>query len=151
MALEKATGSHGEGIMDEAAVNQLIDEHLKAEATGDIPAILATLSEDVEHEPHPGPSGLPLHGHGPVQDFYRRLFDEVTIDQITSVRRLHGDGFVVDESVVYITANGKPFGLDASAWRRAAVPILHVFEVADGLITRESGWLDYASLLHQLR
>lgn len=134
---------------DEAEVDRLIDAHLAAEAAGDIPAILATLSEDVDHEPHPGPPGIPLHGHGPVEGFYRHLFDDVTIDDITGVRRLHGAGFVVDESVMSITATGKPFGLEGRG-RRVTVPILHVFEVADGKITRESGWLDFASLLAQL-
>lgn len=134
---------------NEAEVDRLIDAHLAAEAAGDIPAILATLSEDVDHEPHPGPPGVPLHGHGPVEGFYRHLFDDVTITEIKSVRRLHGAGFAVDESVMSITATGKPFGLDGRG-RRVVVPILHVFEVADSKITRESGWLDFASLVAQL-
>lgn len=135
--------------MEETAVDRLIDTHLAAEAAGDITAILATLSDDVDHEPHPGPPGLPLHGHGPVEGFYRHLFDDVSIDAITPVRRLHGKGFAVDESVMQLTATGRPFGIDGQG-RQVSVPILHVFEVANGKITRESGWLDFASLVEQL-
>lgn len=134
---------------EESELDRLIDPHLAAEAGGNIPAILATLSDDVDHEPHPGPPGIPLHGHGPVEGFYRHLFDDVAIDDISSVRRLHEPGFAVDESVMLLTATGKPFGLDGRG-RRVAVPILHGFEVADGKITRESGWLDFASLVAQL-
>jgi len=41
------------------------------------------------------------------------------------------------------------FGLDGRA-REIRVRLLHVFDFADGLISRESAWLDVAGLQQQL-
>jgi hypothetical protein len=139
----------GENSMDAAEMDRVVDQHLKAEVAGDIPAILDTLADEVEHDLHPGTSTGPMYTKVDIEGFYTVLFCEVTIDGIRNVRRWYGDTCLVDESVMSLTATGHPFGLDGRG-RRAEVPILHVFEFADGRISRESGWLDYQVLAAQL-
>jgi predicted ester cyclase len=65
------------------------------------------------------------------------------------VRRWYGEDHAVDESILHATATGWPFGLD---WRgrRVQARLLHVFDFADGLITRESAWFDIGAIQEQL-
>jgi predicted ester cyclase len=49
----------------------------------------------------------------------------------------------------HATAIGRPFGLDGRG-RTISVRLLHVFDFADGLISRESAWLDMHGLEAQL-
>ena len=65
------------------------------------------------------------------------------------MRRYHGDGFVVDESLVTAQAIGTPFGIPGRD-RTVRFRLLHVFEIRDGEITRENAWIDTASVLAQL-
>jgi uncharacterized protein len=113
--------------------------------TGDIAAILDTFANEVEHDLHPGASTGPMRTKADIEGFYTVLFCEVTINSIRNVRRWHGDTYLVDESVMSVTATGHPFGLDGQG-RRAEIPALHVFEFADDHISRESGWLDFSAL-----
>ena len=55
----------------------------------------------------------------------------------------------VDESILHATASGEVFGFNGHG-RPVQVGLLHVFDFADGLICRESAWLDLASLQRQL-
>lgn len=127
-------------------VDKLVDAHLQAEVAGDIAGVLATLTEDVEHEPHPAGS---YRGHDEVRSFYENVFGELSIDKAENVRRWYGDNFVVDEARLSLTVRGNPFGI-AGNGRKAEVPILHVFEIVDGKISREVGYLDFAALMAQL-
>jgi uncharacterized protein len=131
--------------MDATEMDRVVDQRLQAEATGDIAAILDTFANEVEHDLHPGASTGPMRTKADIEGFYTVLFCEVTINSIRNVRRWHGDTYLVDESVMSVTATGHPFGLDGQG-RRAEIPALHVFEFADGHISRESGWLDFSAL-----
>jgi hypothetical protein len=135
--------------MDAIEMDRVVDRRLRAEVAGDIPAILDTLADHVEHDLHPGTSTGPMYTKSDIEGFYTVLFCEITINKIRTVRRWHGDSYLVDESVMSVTATGHPFGLDGRG-RHAEVPVLHVFEFADGRISRESGWLDYQVLAAQL-
>jgi uncharacterized protein len=135
--------------MDAMEMDRVVDQRLRAEVAGDIPAILDTLADEVEHDLHPGTSTGPMYTKSDIEGFYTVLFCEITINKIRTVRRWHGDSYLVDESVMSVTATGRPFGLDGRG-RHAEVPVLHVFEFAEGRISRESGWLDYQVLAAQL-
>jgi hypothetical protein len=131
--------------MDAAEMDRVVDQHLQAEVAGDITAILDTFANEVEHDLHPGASTGPMRTKADIEGFYTVLFCEITINSIRNVRRWHGDTYLVDESVLSVTATGHPFGLDGQG-RHAEIPALHVFEFADGHISRESGWLDFSAL-----
>lgn len=128
-------------------LDALVDSHFAAEIERDLPALLATFADDVEHDVVGNPSVST--GKEQVAGFYRDLFADLSLDQIRSVRRYHGDGFTVDESIVTATAVGSPFGIPGNG-RTIRFRLLHVFEVDDGVITRENAWIDMAGVLAQL-
>jgi predicted ester cyclase len=47
------------------------------------------------------------------------------------------------------SAEGRPFGIEGRG-RPVRVRLLHVFEFAGGLISRESAWPDMGAVRHQL-
>ena len=67
-----------------------------------------------------------------------------------NLRRLYGDGFMVDDSIWRGNAPGKPFGLEGRN-RPLEFRLLHVVEFAgNGDISRENVWIDMAAVLQQL-
>lgn len=136
-----------DGASERLAADALIDDHYAAEVAGDIASLLATFADDVEHDvvgkPHAN-SGKPA-----VEAFYRQLLSDLRLEEVRSVRRYHGDGFVVDESAVTATAVGRPFGLDGRG-RSVRFRLLHVFEIRGSQITRENAWIDVAGVAAQL-
>jgi steroid delta-isomerase-like uncharacterized protein len=133
--------------MSRTAVDALVDDHFAAEIEGDLDRLLATFADDVEHDVVGSP-GVSI-GKDQVAAFYRGLLADLRLEAIRTVRRYHGEGFVVDESLVTATAVGSPLGIPGNG-RRVEFRLLHVFEVAGGGITRENAWLDVGSVLSQL-
>jgi uncharacterized protein len=126
-----------------------LDEHFGFEAADDIDGVLATLTEDVEHDVVGWPAG-PVRGRNGVRPFYETTFADLADGKVTSLRRYYGDSFMVDDSVWRGTAAGRPFGLEGRG-RPLEFRLLHVLEFADnGDISRENVWLDFASILQQL-
>jgi ketosteroid isomerase-like protein len=125
-----------------------VDGHYRAEETGDLEAIVEAFTSDAEHDVV-GRPGDPLHGGDQIERFYRALLAELRIDRFEPVRRWYGDDHVVDESVLHATANGRPFGLDGRG-RPVRARFLHIFDFSDGLISRESAWIDLAAIQQQL-
>ena len=55
----------------------------------------------------------------------------------------------MDESILHASAEGSVFGIEGRG-RSVRVRLLHVFDFSGGLISRESAWLDLATLRQQL-
>jgi uncharacterized protein len=125
-----------------------VDSHFRAEESGDLAAIVDGFTPDAEHDV-PGRPGGPLHGGAQIAAFYRALFDDLAIQRFQPVRRWYGDNHAVDESILHATATGTPFGLEGRG-RQLQFRFLHVFEFANGLIARESAWLDLRAIQEQL-
>jgi uncharacterized protein len=134
--------------VSQARMDALIDGHYRAEEAGDVGAIVEGFIPDAEHVVSGNPAG-PLHGREQIGDFYRDLLAELRIDRFETLRRWYGDRHAVDESILHATAIGRPFGLDGRG-RRVSVRLLHVFDFAGELISRESAWLDMLGLQAQL-
>ena len=130
-----------------SALDVLVDDHFAAEIDGDLSRLLATFADDVEHDVVGNPAVS--RGKDQVAGFYRDLLADLRLERIDTVRRYHGDGFVVDESVVTATAIGTPFGIPGR-YRNLRFRLLHVFEIREGEITRENAWIDTASVLDAL-
>ena len=129
--------------------DQLVNEHFMYEATDDIDGVMGSLAEHAEHEIVPTTLGV-LTDHDAIRGMYTRLFADVKGEGVTPVRRLYGDGFVVDETVWHGRVEdgallGVPGGRGQVSFR-----MLHVFEIADGKITREQVWCDLAAIQQQL-
>src|SRR4051794_37050609 len=141
-------GDEGEPVMTCEEMDALVDGHYRAEEAGDIDAILDGFVDDAEHDVAGRPGGQ-LRGGEQIAGFYRALLADLRIDRFEPVRRWYGDGHVVDEAILHATAEGHPFGLEGRG-RRVAARMLHVFDFADGLIARESAWLDTGAIHEQL-
>lgn len=130
-------------------MDTIIDRHFHFEATDDVEGVLSTLTADVDHDIVGAPTG-PVRGREAARGFYENLFADLSDGQVTSLHRLYGESFAVDESLWRGTATGTPFGLPGGG-RPLAFRLLHVFEFDDaGDIRRENVWLDLASIQQQL-
>jgi hypothetical protein len=126
-----------------------IDEHFRFEARDDVEGVLATLAPDVEHDVVGWPPG-PTKGRAGARPFYEALFADLSESKVECLRRLYGDGFLVDESVWRGKAPGRPFGLEGKG-RPLEFRLLHVVEFADGgAIQRENVWIDLGAIIRQL-
>ncbi|MDQ3630444.1 MAG: ester cyclase [Actinomycetota bacterium] len=134
--------------MTREQMDSLVEDHFRAEEARDIQAIVAEFASECEHNV-PGRPGGAIRGEAQIAAFYRGLLSELEIERFEGVRRWYGDDHVVDESILDATARGRPFGLEGHG-RQVRVRLLHVFDFGDGLIRRESAWLDFAGLQEQL-
>ena len=129
-------------------MDSLIDGHYRAEEAADLEAIVAGFVPDAEHDVAGRPGG-PLHGGDQIAGYYEALLSELNIDRFETVRRWYGADHAVDEAILHATAVGTPLGIEGRG-RHVSVRMLHVFDFADGLISRESAWLDVVGLQGQL-
>lgn len=134
--------------MTREQMNALVDAHYRAEEAADIDAIVEGFVDGAEHDVAGRPGGE-LEGAEQIAGYYRGLLEALDIKRFETVRRWYGDDHVVDESILHATAKGQVFGIEGRG-RPVSVRLLHVFDFADGLIRRESAWLDVASLQRQL-
>ena len=126
-----------------------MDEHFAFEGRDDVDGVLATLTDDVDHDIVGWPFG-PSHGREAARKFYETLFVDLSDSKVRRVKRLYGHNFMVDESIWTGRAPGRPFGLEGRN-RALEFRLLHVMEFADsGAIKRENVWIDLASIMRQL-
>ena len=137
------------GLLSREEMDRRMDAHFGFEARDDVEGVLATLSHDVEHDIVGWPAG-PSHGREATRGFYESLFRDLSDGRFTTLRRLYGDNFMVDDSLWEGFAPGHPFGV-AGEGRPLKFRLLHVIEFADGGdIARENVWVDLAAILKQL-
>ena len=126
-----------------------MDEHFAFEGRDDVEGVLATLTEDVEHDIVGWPFG-PSRGRDGARKFYETMFVDLADSKVQCLKRLYGHNFMIDESLWSGTAPGRPFGLEGRG-RPLQFRLLHVVEFADaGDIKRENVWIDLASIMQQL-
>ena len=126
-----------------------MDEHFAFEGRDDVEGVLATLTDDAEHDIVGWPLG-PTHGREAARRFYETMFVDLAGGEVRTVTRLYGHNFMVDESLWTGKAPGKPFGVDGRG-RPLEFRLLHVVEFSDaGDIKRENVWVDLAAIIRQL-
>ena len=129
-------------------MDQIINQHFAYEATDDVAGVVGSLAEHVQHEVVPSPPGMQTD-HAGIADFYRMLFADLKGEGVTPVRRLYGEGFVDESLWEGRIEDGRIFLCDGMSGR-AKFRLLHVFELAEGKITREQVWCDLAAIQRQL-
>ena len=130
-------------------MDRTLEEHFGYEAADDVEGVLATLTEDVEHDVVGWPFG-PSRGRREARAFYEATFPDLAEGKVRCLRRLYGDDFIVDDSVWTGVASGRPFGFEGRG-RPLEFRLLHVLEFSDeGQIRRENVWLDLAAIRQQL-
>src|SRR6185295_3370257 len=112
-----------------AQMDSKLDEHFAFEAADDVAGVLATLSDDVEHDIVGWPPG-PAHGRDATRAFYEALFADLADGKISSTRRLYGENFMVDDSLWRGRAPGRPFGIEGKD-RPLEFRLLHVLEFTE--------------------
>jgi steroid delta-isomerase-like uncharacterized protein len=131
------------------AIDQLIEDHFRREADGDVDGTLATFTDDVVHDVVGDPAGV-LRGPAAVGERYGHLFANVKGERADVLHRLYGDNFVVDDKIWTATVVGDFLGIPGNG-RRISVRVLHVFEFREGRIARENVWLDAGAAIAQLQ
>ena len=135
--------------MTREEMDRIIGQHFAFEAADDVDGVLGSLAEGAEHEIVPSSFGV-LNDRAAIRGMYETLFRDLRGEGVTPVRRLYGDGFVVDETVWHgHIADGRPF-LCPGRSGRASFRLLHIFEFRDGRIARENVWCDLAAIQRQL-
>ena len=130
-------------------MDRRLEEHFGFEAEDNVEGVLATLAPDALHDIVGYPTG-PTRGRENARAFYERLFADLSESGVKVIKRLYGDGFIVDESMWEGRAPGRPFGLEGRN-RPLKFRLLHVVEFTkEGQIQREQVWLDLAAIFQQL-
>ncbi|HEY0647749.1 ester cyclase [Phenylobacterium sp.] len=130
-------------------MDAMMDQHFGFEQADDVEGVLATLTDDAQHDIVGWPTG-PTIGPDGARSFYEALFADLSDGRIETIRRLYGEDFLVDESLWRGKAPGRPFGLEGRG-RPLEFRLLHVVEYApDGRMKRENVWIDLAAILQQL-
>ncbi|TMF74940.1 MAG: nuclear transport factor 2 family protein [Chloroflexi bacterium] len=80
-------------------IDRILERHFAAEQKRDIGAILATYTDDIEHDAV-GREPNPIRGKAAIGVFSREFLNDLEHARVIPVRRLHGDAFAVDESIV---------------------------------------------------
>jgi hypothetical protein len=132
-----------------ADMDARMDEHFAFEAADDVEGVLATLSDDAEHDIVGLPSG-PTHGREGPRGFYETLFADLSEGKVETLRRYYGEYFLVDESLWRGRAPGRPFGIEGKG-RPLEFRLLHIVEFEpSGAMKRENVWVDLAAIQRQL-
>jgi steroid delta-isomerase-like uncharacterized protein len=134
--------------MDERAMGELVERHIKAEGAGDVDAAIAVYTDDVEHDVVGWPTGV-LHGKDKARGFYDHLTANFRTTEDVVVRSFSTQDALVLEQMMTGIVTGEMLGLPGLG-RTITFRILHVFEFRDELICRENVWLDGASIQQQL-
>ena len=129
----------------------IIDRNFAAENAHDVPATLATYTDDIVWDDVTHPDA-PFHGKEEVASVYSTIIDAIPDLRLETVRRLNDEGgrFVVDESIISGHVVGEWAGVNGGG-APVSIRILHVFELRDGLISHENAWFDAAAVQAQIR
>jgi len=129
-------------------IDRILERHFAALQKRDLDGILATYDDDVEHDAV-GRDPNPTHGKAALGTFYRESLADLANTKVIPVRRLYGDEFAIDESILDGYAHGRPFDLEGYS-RPVRFRMLRIFEFRDGLIARENAWFDIVAVQRQL-
>lgn len=129
-------------------IDRILERHFAALQKRDLDAILATYADDAEHDAV-GRDPNPIRGREALGAFYRESLADLANTKVIPVRRLYGESFAIDESILDGYAQGRPFDLEGYS-RPVRFRMLRIFEFQDGLIARESAWFDMVAIQRQL-
>ncbi|WP_394828332.1 nuclear transport factor 2 family protein [Pendulispora albinea] len=136
-------------LMTHEEMDALMDEHLAAEAAGDVDRVIATFAENVEHD-IVGPGDVPVvFGVDAVRLRYDSLFKNIQVVDRKQFRRAHGDNVLTDDSMLTVKVIGRMGPMEGGG-RTISFRMFHVVEMAHGKIVRENVWFDTAGIAREL-
>lgn len=135
-------------LKTEVPVPDVVERHFAAENAHDIAATLATCTEDVVWDDVAHPA-CPVHGLDAAALMYEGIMTAIPDVHLAVITRFATTGHVVDESRVTGDVVGSFLGVEGHG-APVSFRMLHVFDLRDGLISREQAWFDTASVLRQI-
>jgi steroid delta-isomerase-like uncharacterized protein len=126
----------------------LIERHFAAENDHDVAGTLATYVDDVVWDDVANPM-CPVHGKEATSLMYQGVLSSIPDIHLEPIVRFSCADHVVDESLLTGHVEGLFLGISGGG---AAVSfrILHIFDLRDGLISREQVWFDSADVKRQI-
>lgn len=124
-----------------------IDRHEAAEAAHDVEAVVSTFGADGVLEPKP--TGREFLGPDEIRTFYEDLFGAFPDLTPRLLHRYKDGAVVVDELVFSGTHQGTFLGIAATG-KAVEVAASVIYEVGNGLLTREAAYWDVATMLIQM-
>lgn len=126
----------------------LIERHFAAENAHDVEGTLATYTDDVEWDDVNNPI-CPVHGKEATSVMYEGVLSSIPDIHLEPMARFSCGDHVIDESHLTGHVQGAFLGVPGEG---AAVTfrILHIFDLRDGLISREQVWFDSADVIRQI-
>ena len=134
--------------MQPSEMNQLIEQHITAEAAGDTHGAVAMYTDEVIHDVVGAPHG-PLSGPDAAKGFYDMLTTNITTERMDVNHAWYGEDFCVIEHQWHGTVPGEFLGVPGNG-RNISFRMLHVWEFKNGRISRENVWLDGNAIIAQL-
>ncbi len=134
--------------MQPSEMNQLIEQHITAEAAGDTDGAVAMYTDDVIHDVVGAPHG-PLSGPDAAKGFYDMLTTNIKTERMDVNHAWYGEDFCVIEHQWHGTVPGEFLGVPGNG-RNISFRMLHVWEFKDGRMSRENVWLDGNAIVAQL-
>jgi len=127
---------------------EIIDRHFAAENARDVPGTLATYQDDLVWDDVGNPA-CPVYGKDAAALIYEGIIDAIPDLRLESIGRFECGDHVVDESIVTGHIRGSFIGIDGGG-APVRFRMLHVFDIRDGLISREQAWFDTAGVIRQV-
>ena len=134
--------------MEQHEMIDWVERHLKAEGAGDVEGAVAVYTEDVVHDAVGFP-GSPRTGKQAAREFYGFLTANFRTETETPLHRWFAGNTMLLEQTMTGAVTGQMLGIPGNG-RRITFRIFHVFEFADGLISREQVWIDSGTIAAQL-
>lgn len=129
-------------------IDAVLDRQTRAHLAHDIDAVLKLYARDAVHEFIGLPGGV-NRGLPSIRQRCELMYRSMSDEEYRTLHRAYGTGFSADELLVTATFTGRPWGLPGDR-RRVSVRFLHTCEFRDGLIIKETSWVDAAELVGQL-
>jgi steroid delta-isomerase-like uncharacterized protein len=126
----------------------LIEQHFAAENTHDVSGTLATYTDDVVWDDVGNPA-CPVRGKSAAAEMYEGIMGAIPDIYLESGGRFACGEHVVDESIVTGHIRGSFLGIEGGG-APVRFRMLHVFDLRDGLISREQAWFDTAEVIRQV-
>jgi uncharacterized protein len=126
----------------------IIEQHFAAENAHDVLATLATYTDDLVWDDVGNPA-CPVYGKSAAAEIYEGIIEAIPNLHLESVSRFACGAHVIDESIATGHVGGTFIGIDGGG-APVRFRILHLFDIRDGLISREQAWFDTAGVIRQV-
>jgi steroid delta-isomerase-like uncharacterized protein len=126
---------------------QILLQHVAAETAHDMPATLATLTEDCIFEDVP--RGEIYHGRERVRQFYSEWWDAFEIVPVTSERYYPAEDHLIVETHFQGVHKGSYRGIPPTG-NKIDLPVAIFVRFAGGLMSGERFYYDLQTLLNQI-